>query len=351
MGSCGPRPPRASSAAYATPVYVPVEIALEATDDGLPEPPSLSLIVTSLPSHGTLRDAGAGVIESVPYTLAAGGNVVWYAPNPCTASPDTFTFKANDGGEPPEGGDSDEATVTIAMTTASGSHQMIYRVPMDEDPGWTLEDQWAFGVPTGGGTHGLDPTSGFTGSNVVGFNLSGDYPNGMDAPVYATTPAFDCTSLTGVELRFRRWLGVESSSYDHASVEVSTDGSAWTVVWEHDGGAISETSWSSQMYDLSSLADGASTVYVRWSMGPTDGSVTYPGWNLDDVEIWASPPFDPPASDLNVDGSVNLFDYTILGACVTGPGEAPMADCECADIDQSGHVDLGDFRTLQDEME
>ena len=31
--------------------------------------------------------------------------------------------------------------------------------PMNSNPGWTTEDAWAFGVPTGGGSHGGDPTS------------------------------------------------------------------------------------------------------------------------------------------------------------------------------------------------
>ena len=57
-------------------------------------------------------------------------------------------------------------------------------------------------------------------------------------------------------------------------VEVSVDGESWSLVWEHSGGAVSESSWSEQIYDLSVTADGASTVYIRWSMGPTDGSVT-----------------------------------------------------------------------------
>ncbi|MFP6596163.1 MAG: hypothetical protein VCC01_01790, partial [Candidatus Hydrogenedentota bacterium] len=46
---------------------------------------------------------------------------------------------------------------------------------MDSNPGWTTEGAWAFGTPTGGGTNSGDPTSGHTGSNVYGYNLSGDY--------------------------------------------------------------------------------------------------------------------------------------------------------------------------------
>ncbi|MCG6879420.1 MAG: hypothetical protein LJE96_09785, partial [Deltaproteobacteria bacterium] len=45
------------------------------------------------------------------------------------------------------------------------------------------------------------------------------------------------------------------------------------------------TTW--QELDISSVADNQSTVYLRWTMGPTDDQYQYCGWNIDDVEIWA----------------------------------------------------------------
>jgi len=42
-------------------------------------------------------------------------------------------------------------------------------------------------------------------------------------------------------------------------------------------------------YDISAVADGQPTVYIRWVMGPTDGSVRYCGWNIDDVELLGDP--------------------------------------------------------------
>jgi len=94
--------------------------------------------------------------------------------------------------------------------------------------------------------------------------------------------------MSKVSLKFRRWLGVEQSTYDHAYVRVSNDGSTWTTVWENST-EIAETSWSLQEFDISSVADGQATVYLRWTMGSTDGSWQYCGWNIDDVEIWAVP--------------------------------------------------------------
>jgi hypothetical protein len=62
-------------------------------------------------------------------------------------------------------------------------------------------------------------------------------------------------------------------------------------------------------YDISDLADGESTVYVRWVMGPTEDN-PYCGWNIDDVQIWGVPLFD--------DVAVDNWAYDEIMACVAG---------------------------------
>ena len=164
--------------------------------------------------------------------------------------------------------------------------QRLHYFPLDTDPGWTCQGGWAFGQPTGGGSYNADPTSAYTGPNVYGYNLNGDYPSDMAATECLTTSAIDCSGATGVVLRFRRWLGVEDGQYDSASLQASNDGTNWTTVWDNpDEEAVSENQWSLQTYDISAVADNQATVYIRWGMGPTDDSVTYPGWNIDDIEI------------------------------------------------------------------
>ncbi len=155
----------------------------------------------------------------------------------------------------------------------------------DINPGWTTQGQWAFGVP--GGKDG-DPGSAKTGANVYGYNLNGEYTNSM--PVHAlTTTALDCSDKENVHLGFWRWLGVESSWYDHATVQVSRDGVTWTTVWDHVGGSFTDSSWTYVEYNISAIADDQPVVYVRWLMGPTDSSVTYAGWNIDDVSLLGDP--------------------------------------------------------------
>jgi hypothetical protein len=341
MGSCGPRPPQAENSTVSTAANTPVDVTLVATDDGLPDPPAaLTYIIASLPTHGTLSDPGAGVIESTPYTLADGGNQVVYTPDTWYLGGDSFTFMANDGGEPPEGGDSNIATVEIDVTPPDS--QLIYEFPLDSDPGWTAEGLWAFGQPTGGGTHNRDPSSGYTGANVYGYNLYGDYSNNMPA-YYLTTSAIDCRDLLLVELRFWRWLGVERSPFDNATVEVSTDGSNWSGVWSNPDSTISDSSWTPMTLDISAVADDQPTVYLRWDMGPTDEGVTYPGWNIDDVEIWAVDAGPPCPGDLDGDNDVDLSDLSIL---LANYGMTGGAEYEDGDLDGDGDVDLSDLSAL-----
>jgi len=84
----------------------------------------------------------------------------------------------------------------------------------ETDKGWSISGgSWARGNPTGGGGDhgGPDPSTGHNSStNVFGYNLNGDYGNSI--PEYhLTSPAIDCSGITGIKLKFWRWLGVEQS--------------------------------------------------------------------------------------------------------------------------------------------
>lgn len=108
--------PTAQNGSFSTRMNVPISIQLQATDDGLPNPPgALSYIITSLPGYGTLSDPEAGTIETVEYELLNNSNQVIYTPQYGYLGQDEFAFIADDGGEQPTGGDSNVATVSIGV--------------------------------------------------------------------------------------------------------------------------------------------------------------------------------------------------------------------------------------------
>ncbi len=165
---------------------------------------------------------------------------------------------------------------------------------MNGDPGWTAEGLWQFGRPLGLGW-GPDPASAATGKFVYGYNLSGNYEQGVNKAV--TTTAIDCSNVKKTELEFKRWLCL---NIGQSSIQISTNGVDWLDIWRIGdwaslSGAIRDHSWKTRKYDISSVADGQSTVYIRWIMGPASTFFSpMAGWNIDDVEISGSVP--PPVA-------------------------------------------------------
>ncbi len=204
-------------------------------------------------------------------------------------------------------------------------HFVLLEEMMDADPGWTVSGgDWEFGQPTGqGGSYGdPDPTSGYTGDNVYGYNLNGDYTNSMPA-YHLTTPPLDCSMASGTTLTFYRWLGVEQPTYDHAVLSVSNDGTNWDEYF-HNEGTISDGDWVECTYDISASADGQSTVYIRWSIGPTDSGWTYCGWNIDDVEVSYLAPCNVPI--------LTHDSHTINDQAGNANGEPNPGECIVSEI-------------------
>ncbi|MEO1129591.1 MAG: proprotein convertase P-domain-containing protein [Planctomycetota bacterium] len=296
---------------------------------------SLDYTILSLPTNGTLTDPLGGTINAVPYTLLGNGDAVNYTPATDYIGPDSLTYRCNDGQN------SNTATVDISV----GTQVTAYSFPLDSDPGWTTEGQWAWGMPTGAED---DPSGGATGDNCYGYNLDGDYANNI--PEYTLTmPALDLSDYTNVQLKFWRWLGVESSSFDQAALEMSTDGSTYSTVWAHSGSSFQDTAWTQVTFDLPA-ASQQPTVYLRWVMGTTDGSVTYSGWHIDDISVTGvslAPPIQCPG-DVNGDNDTNLNDFTDL-ASNFGAAGLPHGAGESrnlGDLNDDGNVNLDDFTIL-----
>ncbi|MHC5181326.1 MAG: S8 family serine peptidase [Planctomycetota bacterium] len=342
MGFFYGSPPTVQDINAITEPDVPVSIVLEATDEGLPDPPgTISYTITTLPNHGTLADPNDPntVITSMPHPLS--GNEVIYTPRDGCDATAAFLYVASDGGTDPEGGSSDEAIVTVDVVGV----EIIYAADMDTDPGWVYEDRWEWGTPTGsGGAYGYpDPGSGYTGANVVGYKLTGDYKK-MRNTEWVTTSAINCSGKTGITLSFYRWLNVEQPLYDHAYVQVSNDNTNWTTIWENTT-EITDSSWVPQSFDISATADGQPTVYLRWGMGTTDERWHYSGWNIDDVQLTAIVPDLPLLSgDLEPDCDVDEADLlTLISYWLAACG-----DCDGADLIDDGIVNLADFQVLAD---
>lgn len=262
----------------------------------------VSFRVLSLPAHGQLFDPVTGVISAVPHDVEFGGVEVRYRPALGYAGPDGFVYAAVESGI---------ESAPAAMALAIGVDREVARFDFDADPGWSMQGQWALGAPSGGGTFPGDPLAAFTGTSVVGYNLAGDYPALLAAAQYATTGPIDLRGVSLPRVEFERWLGVERSAFDRATIEVSVDGgSHWETVWMNPDVTLLDSAWLPQSVALPAAAGGAADVRLRWGMGPTDALVNYAGWNIDDVRLIGLTAPDPAcAIDLNSDGILDLDDF------------------------------------------
>ena len=167
----------------------------------------------------------------------------------------------------------------------------------------------------------LGQSSGVYSGNQALYSHNGNYPNGMSATHWATSPVMDCSGCSGSwDLKYFRKLSIESSSYDHAYVQVKTSSGNWQNIWSN-GGTMNEGTFTQQTHSIGNYIAGNPSFQVRFGIGTTDGSVTYTGWNIDDVVVepagglagtgegnWTSPPFGPGdgAETLRPHGHINF---------------------------------------------
>ncbi|MDO9578003.1 MAG: carboxypeptidase regulatory-like domain-containing protein [Candidatus Cloacimonadales bacterium] len=176
--------------------------------------------------------------------------------------------------------------------------ETIWQDDFEESTGWTLSGEFEIGQPQGlGGEHGLpDPVTAYAGLQVLGVDLNGiggypgDYENNLGTDEYsAVSPVIDCSEFLNIHLSFMKWLNVEQPAYDHAYIDVSgDDGTTWVEVWTN-AATITDNSWTMSNYDISASADLKESVRIRFTIGPTDGSWQYSGWNIDNLVVTGDP--------------------------------------------------------------
>ncbi len=189
-----------------------------------------------------------------------------------------------------------------SVDVAYSGQVTFYTNALDSDPDWPTMGLWEFGEPLGQGgsndaPYGIlnpDPTSGYTSTNVYGFNLAGNFEHADGETAYKKdfflfSAAIDCSEYENVQLSFQRWLNIHGdrgiAQDANAMIEVSSDGSTWTSIWSSYPADVADDAWTNVSYDVSAVADGASTFYIRWGMEYLWGWWASSGWNIDDIEI------------------------------------------------------------------
>jgi uncharacterized repeat protein (TIGR01451 family) len=134
---------------------------------------------------------------------------------------------------------------------------------------------WAWGVITSG------PGSAHSGTKTWATNPGGDYQNSENG---AVNLALDMSGYPGQNLGITWWQWLKTENrYDYATLEASNDGGvSWKPVYGPVTGDV-DLAWSQHFVTLDP-SYAVANLRLRFNF-TSDGSVTYPGWYLDDLVV------------------------------------------------------------------
>lgn len=162
--------------------------------------------------------------------------------------------------------------------------------------GWVLGPEWQIGqakASLGQQRGNPDPAVDVTGDgNVAGVALGGNATISGGDPThgsyYLTSPPIDTLVAGALYLTFYRWLNSDITPYMHNTVEVSSDGVTWTVLWETGGVPVTDAAWTFQALDITDFK--SDTTRVRWGFSIGNAAVfRVSSWNLDKIKIQNAP--------------------------------------------------------------
>jgi len=314
-------------------------ITLNATDEGYPDPPGeLSYIITSLPNHGRLTDPHSAEILTVPYTLANNGNSVGYWPCTYFAGQDSFKFKADDSGEPPIGGESNQATITLNVdnniyTTFEPSTNTYAQLPMH-----TSYHDSRTQVIYLAGDIGEAKTLTDLALNI--YQSPGQTLNNWTIRMKHTTlskyvgyPEFETTGWTVV---YQNNEPAPSSGWQnfHFQTPFEYNGTDNLMIDFSHNNTYATTNGYCFVSDT-----GETRVVMQWSdsshgdpldWGASTFTTVYTASAVPNLKLIGTIPADPIAGDFEPDCDVDFKDFGILGlAWNSGPGDENWnQDCD-----------------------
>lgn len=238
-----------------------------------------------------------GGTGSSVWSIVGGTNHGWMTINPSTGQLGGTPGPANSGPvtvtvhveEPSEPNNFDERTFSFDVVSAVFVQTFEGACPN----GWTLSGDWECGVPTTTG-----PATAFSGTQCIGTQIDASYSNSQAwATTTATSPSINLGGTSSPQLLMYVWIDTEGSVFDGANLKVSTDGGATfdlvnavqpayplTIDGEPAwGGHQAASGWQLYSADLSGYANEPD-VQLQLAFR-SDGSITYPGFYVDDVVI------------------------------------------------------------------
>ncbi|MBK8127871.1 MAG: carboxypeptidase-like regulatory domain-containing protein [bacterium] len=246
-----------------------------------------------------------GPVETGTLLATVGAGTETYTTGDLGAGSFTFNLRA-------AGGAFFSAAVTVTAVVGNPS----YFSDFEADNGQLVPDAgWEWGTPSAVG-----PASPFSGTHCWGTIIAGNYANlacyNLDLNQELTVGSSEAT------MEFRMWQNSENF-WDGMNIKVSVDGGAtWEIVTDvtpvynedamngNDACMADEVAWSGDQstlgWRLVTVNLGAyvgQTPIIRFAFG-SDGSVTPPGFYIDDLTLWGfgEPEFASVSGTVSLDG-------------------------------------------------
>ena len=155
-------------------------------------------------------------------------------------------------------------------------------------------DDWVIGTTAPAGSFALGPIASTTAANGFALFDSDLYCSGDQSAYLQTANSFDCSSFSGVIVRFEQFYRKYT---DETFVEVSTDGSTWTKFEVNEGLSTnaSTANPAAGFVNISSVAANEPTVWIRFyflSGVANSGDGCDFAWMIDDVIVQKKPEND-----------------------------------------------------------
>jgi choice-of-anchor B domain-containing protein len=251
---------------------------------------------------------GSNPVGSVSMSYRVGGGSFTTVPMSPTANPNEFSasIPGQNAVATVEYHIDAQDTVAPRRSPASGEHRFVVGTfvqawfdDFETDRGWThgqtaTQDDWQRGTPAGrsgtsSGQAWADPSAAYSGTNAWANDLGGAGFNGTynnNVGNWLQSPSINISGLSGLQLRYRRWLSLAAG--DTARVLVNG------VVVFSTAAAVADASWAEITHDISTITNGQSSLSIRFELS-TNGSVVAGGWAIDDVEVFSASDEAPPS--------------------------------------------------------
>jgi len=231
--------------------------------------------------------------------------------------------------------------------------ELVFDFPLETNPGWTVQGQWAFGDPAASAARTASrPAEWRDRHKRLWRQPQRRLFDGRWRPVLLDARPAGSPRIARTTLQFQRWLNSDYQPYVYATLDVSSNGSTWTPVWSNGTSVITSNAWSLQQVDISAVADNQPRRMSAGAIASPAGAYAYSGWNIDDVQLIGVP--SVLRGDIDCDGTVGFGDITPLRCCCcrtrqSGRRHTPAAHRSAANINGDGTVgfeDINPFVTL-----